>query len=83
MGYRNTPLAPGVAFITGGARGLGNAVAVAFAKEGARAVALVDINDEKTMEAGKKAVEECGAEVRPVSRCQSTSNNRECITESN
>jgi NAD(P)-dependent dehydrogenase (short-subunit alcohol dehydrogenase family) len=64
MVYRNTPLAPGVAFVTGGFRGLGNAVAVAFAKEGARAVVLVDVNDEETMNAGKKAVEAYGAEAR-------------------
>lgn len=64
MVYRNKPIAPGIAFITGGARGLGNAVAVSFAKEGARGVVLVDINDEATMNAGKKAVEEYGAEVK-------------------
>lgn len=64
MVYRNSALAPGVAFVTGGARGLGNAVAVAFAKEGAKAVVLVDINDEETMNAGKKSVEEYGAEAR-------------------
>lgn len=58
--------------MTGGARGLGNAVAVAFAKEGARAVALVDINDEETMETGKKAVEKYGAEVRLPNYCLST-----------
>ena len=70
MVFRNTPLAPGVAFVTGGARGLGNAVAVAFAKEGARAVVLVDINDEETMNSGKKAVEEYGAEARPSCFCR-------------
>jgi len=59
---RSGPLAPGIAFITGGARGLGNAVAVSFAKEGARGVVLVDIQDEATFAAGKKAVESYGTE---------------------
>lgn len=64
MVYRSGPLAPGVAFVTGGARGLGNAIAVSFAKEGARGVAIVDINDEATFEQGKKNVEQYGAKVR-------------------
>jgi len=55
-------LTPGVAFITGGARGLGNAVAVSFAKQGAKAVVLVDIQDESTFAVGKKEVESHGAE---------------------
>jgi len=63
MATRAGPIAPGVAFITGGARGLGNAVAVSFAKEGARGVVIVDIQDEKTLEAGKAAVESHGTKV--------------------
>lgn len=63
MSKRSGPLAPGVAFITGGARGLGNAIAVSFAKEGARGVVLVDIQDEKAFEEGKRKVEEIGTEV--------------------
>jgi NAD(P)-dependent dehydrogenase (short-subunit alcohol dehydrogenase family) len=63
MSKRSGPLAPGVAFITGGARGLGNAIAVSFAKEGARGVVLVDIQDEKAFEEGKRRVEEIGTEV--------------------
>ena len=63
MGRRQGPNAPGVAFVTGAARGLGNAVAVSFAKEGARAVVIVDINDEATMNEGKAKVEAHGAEV--------------------
>ena len=64
MSKRSGPLAPGVAFITGGARGLGNAVAVAFAKEGATAVVLVDIQNEDTFAKGKRNVEEFGAQVQ-------------------
>jgi NAD(P)-dependent dehydrogenase (short-subunit alcohol dehydrogenase family) len=63
MSKRSGPLAPGVAFITGGARGLGNAVAVSFAKEGARGVVLVDVQDEATFAQGKKNVEAYGTEV--------------------
>jgi len=55
-GQRSGPLAPCIAFITGGARGLGNAIAVSFAKEGARGVAIVDVNGE-TLNEGKKVVE--------------------------
>lgn len=62
MGRRQGPNAPGVAFVTGASRGLGNAVAVSFAKEGARAVVIVDINDEDTMKKGQAAVEVHGAE---------------------
>lgn len=60
---RNGPIAPGIAFITGGARGLGNAIAVSFAKEGAKGIALVDIQDEKTFSEGKAAVEQYGTKV--------------------
>ena len=62
--YRNQPPAPGIAFVTGGARGLGNAVGVAFAKEGAKGVVLVDIANEDTFKEGKAAVEKYGAKVR-------------------
>ena len=82
--FRNKPVAPGIAFITGGARGkfqhlffqvitlfdfvdpgLGNAIAVSFAKEGARGVALVDIQNETTFNEGKANVEKYGAKVEP------------------
>jgi shikimate 5-dehydrogenase len=62
---RSGPLAPGVAFVTGGARGLGNAIAVSFAREGARGVVIVDINAE-TLNEGKKRVEAHGAPVSPA-----------------
>jgi len=63
MSKRSGPLAPGVAFITGGARGLGNAIAVSFAKEGARGVVLIDVADDAGFEQGRKNVEEYGCEV--------------------
>ncbi|KAF2804744.1 NAD(P)-binding protein [Mytilinidion resinicola] len=60
MSRRSGPLALGIAFIIGGARGLGNAIAVSFAKEGSGGVAIVDIQGEETMNVGKKKVEEYG-----------------------
>lgn len=66
MVFRSGPFAPGVAFITGGARGIGNAIGVSFAKEGARGVVLVDIQDEATFEEGKQNVEKYGAKVKSV-----------------
>lgn len=50
--------------MTGGARGLGNAIAVSFAREGARGVVIVDIN-QATLEEGKKIVESYGTKVIP------------------
>lgn len=58
---RSGPVAPGFAFVTGGGRGLGNAVALTFAKEGASGVALLDILDEAALAEGKAAVEAYGA----------------------
>ncbi|KAH7336074.1 hypothetical protein BKA65DRAFT_402711, partial [Rhexocercosporidium sp. MPI-PUGE-AT-0058] len=49
----------GIAFVTGGAHGLGNAIAVSFARDGARGVAIVDINQE-TLNEGKKTIEAYG-----------------------
>ena len=63
MVFRSGPVAPGVAFITGGARGLGNAIGVSFSKEGARGICLVDIQDEATFEQGKQNIEKYGAKV--------------------
>lgn len=63
---RSTNLTPGVAFITGGGRGLGNAIAVSFAKDGAKGVALVDISDEKTFAEGKAAVEKANPDCKCI-----------------
>ena len=61
--FRSGPVAPGIAFITGGARGLGNAIACSFAKEGSQGIALVDIQNEETFSEGKANVEKYGAKV--------------------
>ena len=65
---RSGSLAPGVAFVTGGARGLGNAIAVSFAREGARGVVLVDIHDleSTTFKEGRANVEALGTKVRDI-----------------
>lgn len=61
--FRNGPVAPGIAFITGGARGIGNSIACSFAKEGSKGVALIDICDEEGFKEGKANVEKYGTEV--------------------
>lgn len=60
---RTGAVAPGIAFITGGARGLGNAIACSFAKEGSKGIALVDIQDDTTFAEGKANVENYGTKV--------------------
>lgn len=42
---------------------MGNAIARSFAKEGAKGVALIDIQDEATFAEGKAAVEKYGTKV--------------------
>lgn len=56
--YRAAPVCPGVAFITGGARGLGLAIAQSFAKEGARGIVLFDVQQDDVMSNAKAAVEQ-------------------------
>lgn len=51
----------GVAFVTGGARGIGHATAIAFAQHGVSAVAVVDLLDEEAFERARKDVEKHGA----------------------
>lgn len=67
MTGRPGPLTPGIAFVTGGSRGLGNAVAVSFARDGAKGVALVDIADDQTMSEGVAEVEKYGTKVHETS----------------
>ncbi|RFU33264.1 hypothetical protein B7463_g3057, partial [Scytalidium lignicola] len=59
---RTGPLAPGIAFITGGARGLGNAIAVSFAKEGSKGICLAIHADVTKEEDVQRAVAEAVAE---------------------
>ena len=59
LSKRSGPVTPGIAFVTGGARGLGNAIAVSFARDGAAGVAIVDIRNDD-LQIGKRAVEAYG-----------------------
>jgi len=61
---KSSSLLPGVAFVTGGGRGLGLAIAVSFAKSGARGVVIVDIQDDETMKGAKAEVESHGNKVK-------------------
>lgn len=60
IGIRQGPIAPATAFITGGARGLGNAVAQSFANNGACGVVIVDIQGLDTLQERKCTVEQYG-----------------------
>jgi NAD(P)-dependent dehydrogenase (short-subunit alcohol dehydrogenase family) len=60
----NTVLpAGGVAFVTGGARGLGLAVALSFAREGCSGVAIIDVLPDDVLAAAKSEIETAGAKV--------------------
>jgi 3-oxoacyl-[acyl-carrier protein] reductase len=54
-----------VAIVTGGARGIGKAIAFTFVREGARVV-LVDV-DQKSMEASNKEIEKMGGKALTIS----------------
>jgi NAD(P)-dependent dehydrogenase (short-subunit alcohol dehydrogenase family) len=57
----NTVLpAGGVAFVTGGARGLGLAVALSFAREGCSGVTIVDVLSDDILAASKAEIEAAG-----------------------
>jgi NAD(P)-dependent dehydrogenase (short-subunit alcohol dehydrogenase family) len=63
----NTVLpAGGVAFVTGGARGLGLAVALSFAREGCSAVTIIDVLSDDILAASKEVIEKAGAKVRCI-----------------
>ena len=51
-----------VAVITGGDSGIGRATAVAFAKENAKAIAIMYYDEHDDAATTKKIIEECGAE---------------------
>jgi NAD(P)-dependent dehydrogenase (short-subunit alcohol dehydrogenase family) len=53
--------AGGVAFVTGGARGLGLAVALSFAREGCSGVAIIDVLPDDILAASKAEIEAAGA----------------------
>ncbi|KAH9224852.1 hypothetical protein DL95DRAFT_400155 [Leptodontidium sp. 2 PMI_412] len=57
---RSDPLAPGIAFVIGGARGFGNAIAVSFAKDGVRAIQADVTKEEDVERAIAEAVREFG-----------------------
>jgi len=61
---KSSSLLPGVAFVTGGGRGLGLAIAVSFAKSGARGVVIVDIHDDEIMKGAKAEIESHGNKVK-------------------
>jgi len=74
---QSSSLLPGVALVTGGGRGLGLAIAVSFAKSGARGVVLVDIQDEETMKGAKAEVESHGSKVKCLPIRASVSDEKE------
>ncbi|CAK4031988.1 Hypothetical predicted protein [Lecanosticta acicola] len=59
-------LFPGVAFVTGAASGIGQAVAVSFAREGCRQIAIADRNEEGLV-ASKKAALQIAEDAHVVS----------------
>ena len=68
----SSSLLRGVAFVTGGARGLGNAVASSFARAGCSGVAIIDVLPEADMEAARRGITELGAEVSPHDLAESS-----------
>lgn len=79
----NTVLpAGGVAFVTGGARGLGLAVALSFAREGCSGVTIIDVLSDEILAASKSEIEAAGAKVRCITHhtpCHSLTFRLHCV----
>lgn len=65
MSAVQSPTLGGIAYVTGGGRGLGHAVAAAFARAGCSGVTIIDVLPAAELEAAKRGIEELGAKVSP------------------
>lgn len=65
-------LVQGVALVTGGGRGLGNAVATSFAQHGCQKIVILDVLPNDIMETAKGELEKLGVEVCMIPNTQAT-----------